>query len=481
MNSRKTILLAVTALPLLAIGGIAYLGSFTRMHADDFCIASSMNSMGFASSVSFWYAHWAGRFMYLVFSLLMSLTGPSGAAIFPVVLLALLFLFLAWALAPILRKANWPHPAILTLASAGTILLVLLTTAPNLFQSVFWRDGQINYSFPLLGLTLLAGIVVRAWLEPAWPAAVSIGLGLILAFISGGFAEIFDATQAALLALALVISLVLSDRKTRARLSPLLGAALLGAVVALILVVTAPGNQIRQEATGQTSNLARVIPLALRGGAIFMRDFLVQNRWWALGAVLVPFLAGWWLDPAPAALRSRIGWRGLWAQAWFRGLILLPLSALLLAVAACAPSAYALNSYPDERSIFIPRAVLVTAMVISGALLAVGLRRLNWLPHPALHLTLGRALPLVILMAALLAGGSSLWSTFQQAPEFQSYAQSWDKRDGILLAGRQQGLTEITVVGLHARFGIGDLRVEPDYWINGCMAGYYGYSAIRGR
>ena len=152
-----------------------------------------------------------------------------------------------------------------------------------------------------------------------------------------------------------------------------------------------------------------------------------------------------------------------------------------MAAAACAPSAYAMNAYPDDRSILVPQALLVLAAVLSSALLGTGLRRLGFLPDLAARPTLKRILPVAILAMIILASGYSLWETARQAPDFQSYAFLWDQRAAVLLNARQQGDTQITVYGLASRFGISDLEAEPDYWVNSCMAEYYGFSTIWGK
>ncbi len=481
MNSRKSILLAVTALFLLAIGGIAYLGSFTRMHADDFCIASSMASMGFFPSIVYWYNNWAGRYMYFVASHLISLTGPIGAAVFPLIVFTLLFLFLAWALLPVIRKANWPHPSLTALAGSGMIVLVLLCTAPNVFQSFMWRDGEINYSFPMIGVSLMAGIAVRAWLKPAWPTAVYAGLVLVLIMICGGFAETYSALQVGLLGVCFLLVLLFGRKENRIRLGWILGVGLVGAMIAFGFEYIAPGNFVRQQVLGPTSSLPQTIVYSVRGMFIFARDYVLLHRYWALAMMVCAFLAGWWLDPTPASPRLRIHPAMLWAQPWFRGLVLIPAGLAVVVIAACAPTAYAMSVYLADRSAAVPMFFLVSALIVCCALLGAGLRRLGWLPVPDAQPWLRLILPAAILVIVSWMSLSSFWNTIQQAPDFQSYAQSWDKRNVILLDGHRQGLTDITVVGLHNRFGIGDLRVEPNYWINGCMAGYYGYQAIRGR
>jgi hypothetical protein len=176
----------------------------------------------------------------------------------------------------------------------------------------------------------------------------------------------------------------------------------------------------------------------------------------------------------------------LWQQAWFRGLLLVPAAAYLVAVAACAPVVLGMNAYPDDRTIILPQTALVLGLVVSAGLLGLGLRRLGtplpgggWLrTSPAVS---SRVLPGVILAVCLLAAGFSLWGSAARAPELQSYARKWDERDSALRAARAAGQTALTVFGLENRDGIGDLHVEADFWINSCMAVYYGFSSLTGK
>ncbi len=55
MKPRPLILIALLALIVISLGALAYTGTFTRMHADDFCIAGTVKDMGIFRSISFWY------------------------------------------------------------------------------------------------------------------------------------------------------------------------------------------------------------------------------------------------------------------------------------------------------------------------------------------------------------------------------------------------------------------------------------------
>ncbi len=54
--------LAAGLLALVPLGAHAYLGTFSRYLADDFCTAQTLRRFGFAASQSYWYTSWSGRF-----------------------------------------------------------------------------------------------------------------------------------------------------------------------------------------------------------------------------------------------------------------------------------------------------------------------------------------------------------------------------------------------------------------------------------
>lgn len=493
MKLRIAPFLAAISLLFIPLAGLAYLGTFTRMHADDFCIGGSMINLGLWGGITQWYNHWAGRFMYFFASHLVSLTGPTGGAIFPVLIIVIWLWVLTWTLLPLVRRANWPYPRLLSATGAGLILLVLLSSLPSIFQSVYWRDGQVNYCFPLIGLTLLSGLILRVWLAnvPSKRAlTLSAEAAFILAFCFGGFAEAFDAMQAGALALGLVLMLLLSGKETRRRMLPVMAAALAGSLIALVLVVTSPGNQTRRDILGEGAGLVRVVTFSLRNAAVILGKFILWNPGWAVLAILVPAAGGMWLtevdvtSPVQGQIQTGLQWpalRELWRQNWLRGAILVPVSAFLLATAACAPVVMGMNAYPDDRTILLPQTALVIGVIVTSGLIGMGLRRMGWVPAPAKQPRLNRILPGLILVGLALAAGFSLWQTARQVPDLQKLASQWDQRHAFLLEARRQGQSDVTAYGLQNRSGIGDLRAEPEYWINACMAEYYGFSTLRGK
>ena len=91
------------------------------------------------------------------------------------------------------------------------------------------------------------------------------------------------------------------------------------------------------------------------------------------------------------------------------------------------------------------------------------------------------ALLVVILLVVLSAAGLSLLQTSAQVPLYRTFAQSWDERSQFIQEAARSGETEVTVPGGSSMFGVGNLNIDPDNWINKCMASYYQVDRIIGR
>ena len=483
MKIRPFFIWASGLLLVISIAGLAYLGTYTRFHADDFCMAGDAIHLGLASMLVKWYTTWTGRFMFILGTGLFGLGGPKLAGWLPALAAVTWLIGIAWAVLPLIKRSDWPHPRWLAILAAGLALLVLLSSIPNLFQSFFWQDGMVNYSLPLIGLTYCIGIILRAWLEHTHTLSTCIVL-FVLAFLCGGFTESFTAMEVALFTLALLISLILGDRPSRLRLSPILSAALLGGLAAMLVVVIAPGNLVRIQAVGgQASHpgLFRIITFSIRNMTHIFGKYFLKTPFWALASIIPPFLAGW-LFSVPTTGFSRI-WNlpALWKQNWFKGITLITLASLILVTAACAPVVYALNAYPDDRTIIVPQFAIVVSVISVSVLLGIGLRRQGVLPNPMENLSVSHALQVSILVTILFITGISFRHTISQIPEFQSYSKLWDERAVLIQQAALSGQTEVTVPGSYSRFTVADLATDPNNWVNRCMAYYYSIPQIRGR
>jgi hypothetical protein len=480
MKLRSIYVWAAFAFLLFALAGLAYLGTFTRFHADDFCMAADATHIGLVGMLPKWYATWSGRFMFILFSGLFGLGGPGFAGWLPALAEAAWLASLSWAVLPLFKRAGWPYPKRLSVVTGALGLLVLLSSTPNLFQSFFWEAGLITYSLPLIGLTFNCGLILRAWLQPAktWGSAIGV---FLLALVCGGFNEAFIALQVALFALVLCAGLIFGDRSRRRSQLPVLGAALAGGLLAMAIVIAAPGNQVRQGAVGDQPGLVRIVTFSIRNAAFIFGKFFIKTPFWAFLSLSLPFLAGWLFHPAgqdASHLQSSLKW---WRQGWLRWLVTVGLTAFVLVTAACAPVVFALNAYPDDRTIIIPQFVITCAVISASALLGTGLRGNKIIPDPRERPAVGRAIRAGMALILLAGVGYATWLTASQSPDFQAYARAWDQRAAVIQQAAAAGEADVTVAGLSARFGLADLNESPDNWVNRCMAYYYDIRNLIGR
>jgi hypothetical protein len=137
MKPRTSHSIIAAFLLLLPLCGLAYLGSFTRFYADDFCMAGDAMQIGLPGMLAKWYAIWTGRFSFLLGTGLLGLGGPNLAGWLVVFVLLIWLIALSWAIFPLLKKTGLPKLKTNAELVSALIVLVVLSTTPNLFQSFF--------------------------------------------------------------------------------------------------------------------------------------------------------------------------------------------------------------------------------------------------------------------------------------------------------------------------------------------------------
>lgn len=471
----------ISALALsLAVAGILAPGWYVRFLADDFCMAADARQMGLLEMLSKWYNGWTGRFAFILGTGLLGQFGPEFARIGLWLTGIVWLLAFWWAILPLFQRAHLPHPPLLAWLAASLFLVVLLASIPNVFQSFYWQDGMVNYTWPLIGLTLSLGLLARVgWAGmPILPAGAAL---FLLAFLGGGFTEAFSAMQIVFFGMALLTAFLATKGERRAQLLMVLTAALLGSLLALVIVVAAPGNAVRMQAVGleERPGLFRIVTFSLRNMAHIFGKYFLHTPVWALASIHLPFSAGWLFakgnrHPTPKRLTA------LLKQDWARWAALVTGTALILVTAACAPVVYAMNAYPDDRTIIVPQFVVVAAVMVVSALLGTGLRQTGWLASRG-SAVLSRWLPTAMLLITLAISGLSLWRSAMHLSEFRLFAQHWDQQAALIQQAIQEGKREIVVPGGDAFFEVANLGAEADFWVNRCMAEYYGVDAIIGR
>jgi hypothetical protein len=159
---------------------------------------------------------------------------------------------------------------------------------------------------------------------------------------------------------------------------------------------------------------------------------------------------------------------------------LVPLVSYILTASLVSPSVYVYGThgFPEPRALFPARFVLTLALMAEGFLFG-RLAARAMLARSGFQASSG----MIAASAALLVVTSlyPIWflqkeaRTLQQA---QGYARQWDERNSFLLEQQQQGNLDIVLDGIQPPGGLIELRQDPNFWVNQCVADFYDLNSI---
>ncbi|HEV7889670.1 MAG TPA: DUF6056 family protein [Pyrinomonadaceae bacterium] len=479
-NRRGRVILAaavaLVALLAAALAAHAYVGLFARYMADDYCTAGTVRTAGLLGTQRHFYLAWSGRFS---FTLTVSLLELLGTGIVPYLPLAALVCWVAattWAAYELLSHTLGRRPVLFSVLVAE--LIVYATVADNtggVFEALYWQTGMLTYVAPLVLLTTLAGFYARAVrrADVSAPGAASLAAFFASACYVGGFSETSAFMQIGAFAVACAATHFLADAGRRRRLFATLVAGLSGSVAALATVALAPGNNAREATLPAHSDLFTVIARALSNA--LTHAFTEHNygvtfapRW---AALLLACVLSFYLS-----LRSD---KSVGTPKRLRRMFWLAGSGLFVYFCCFFPASYAISAAPPPRALVVAQFVLVCTLVSLGWVAgeAAGayfnFKRLK--PQRALVASLAA---LVVLLSFGFA--ASARRTFALAGRARPLARLWDAHDAEIRARINSGEKSLTVPVAYNVGGTDVMTSDPDWYVNKCMAVYYGAYSITG-
>lgn len=155
----------------------------------------------------------------------------------------------------------------------------------------------------------------------------------------------------------------------------------------------------------------------------------------------------------------------------------LPFAGFLAIAAVMLPASYAQSSYPDGRVLIVAGFILAIMLALMGALLGLILSQAHRLAEEAMPAYLN-FLSAVLVFLVFLYPVYDAVKSYRQIPEYRAWALAWDERDAHIRQEKLAGESQIVALSLNAPGGMSELRIDPQDWVNGCMAMYYGVGSI---
>jgi hypothetical protein len=324
---------------------------------------------------------------------------------------------------------------------------------------------------PLLFLTGYGAIALTRISSKQQTSWGGLGLSAGITFAAGGFSETYVTLQViVILAFLTAVYIVIKGEARRSGIL-FLSAGLFGAIVSMILVITAPGNFGRLSFMPEPMALTEVVYSAFRDTFMFSKLSFYHNPLSSIITLLIPGLLALYL---PIRNHRQESFGAITRDQLIPFLVGIPIFAYIFIAGTLAPSYYATGVYPVERALITSQFVLMIAFTSWSLLVGIFLRR--YFVNDALHSPL-----LMLLIVVLLISGAydSSQKILSGLPEVQIYANLWDARDEYIRQEVALGAQEISAASLpHISPGLAELNADPNDWINRCLASYYGLSMV---
>lgn len=446
----------------ILIGLYAYIGSFSRLMGDDYCLLYNADRFGVFRSIWYWYLNWHGGFSASFTDSLLVIFGEKGMWLFVPASLLLWLGTTSFSFGMVLQNSLDRRYKIFTSLALGSVLIVVvLLWSPDIQQSLFWWAGLRKYVFPLVVASLYPGIYV--WFiqknRPKRETILWSVFSFIILFFVGGFSETFTTGQVALLFFVVSLRLVTNKLNFRDNSFTFLFSGLLGAVTALLIMAIAPGNSVRQGFFPPPPALFMLLKIASTSYIDFLmyipKSLIISAAF--VGAILGAINLG--MDTNHEEPPK------LWS------ICVILIAGLVIPLASFLPFAY-VASEP-----LVGRAMINPAYLFAAIFLYAAVQAGKWLTSKIKPVTRPRVfLGLTIVTFALIT--VSVWKYGQEfyylgrAPI--EYAEQWERSHEAIIHAKQAGDEIITIPVAHNWAGVLGPNDNPKYYVNQCMSRYYG-------
>ena len=403
----------------------AYLGSFSRMMADDYGLFATALKLSGRSNFRYWWENWFGSYSFI---LLGDVLAPLGAAsipsIFPALVILSWLLGTAWlarlALLALALDSRRASPFALLI---GCLMTAAAANALYTWEPLYYYSASARYALPVGILLILLAFMWEAARKPR--PRLQIGLAAIAlggaCFANAGLSEMQAVHQVMLLTgiLAGVFLLISPGPHTRLRL--LAASAWCGSALSLVVQLLSPGLTRRVQFALQRDwlpplhDLNELIPHSLATTFGFLAHPPSVLGFLLLLAAGAALMLGA-LEPAPPlAYRRRLRAAALVSLAVVVAFTVVPVVMGL-------------------RSIGIVYARVLTPVPLLQALsgLIVGVALGVEIRYGSQRAWMGRRgqtrLTILACIAAALISASIVVNQLRLLPSFSIYAQEWDAR-----------------------------------------------------
>ena len=411
----KTIIFCLAIIFTFSLISFAYIGSFTRLATDDYCIGWQAKEMGLIEAISYRYhlGHGGGgRYGYSFISILISrlpqIIYPwlTGVVIFLYLLAATLFIHKV--IINIFQLDNWG----VSIFIAENIILLSFYFAPNLFQVLYWKVGMLNYIFPIVLFLFFLNYQLKTYHKNTKYHFIPIGISFLSAFLIGAFNEALLTVQVVLLIIWGTIEWYL--HKNSLRFYKLL-AGIVGSGISLLAIYFSPSTRIRQSVfkNANSLNIYQIVSYTFIYTTRYIKNIIINQ----------PLLIGYLI--LLGLLFTLIVNKNNNKQNNIRLYIaIVSITIFLMLLGPFAAGVIGLGIEIEDRTKMVPLLIIITGTFIIGCILGLSI------PSKILK-NIKVYIPIILFSFSICVffNLDAIYQNVSQINSLRIYKQEWDKRD----------------------------------------------------
>jgi hypothetical protein len=453
------------ALVLLVPSGLVlaihmYLGSYTRLLADDFCSIYFARRLNMLRYMWYWYLNWGGRYSAIATDSFIETIGANGVRFVPFFVLLVWVIVMSAALHQALQKEVSRDRSLFTSLSVGIVFLfVLLSVSPKVHQVLYWWNAMRTYIPALISLTFHLGFLY--WLSGKQVTGKQVLLGSLFSFLialfSGGYNETFTAIQF----LFFMEVIVLGMLTKRIRLADpnfyFLAAAILGSVLSLGIMLMSPGTANRQGFFTPSPDILTTFNITLDGYLQYITGIFSTPE--KISALIGLALTATWIGTETKE-KSSHGW-------------LIPAtlaSGILLSFASLVPAAHGTSEMPAPRTFIVPTFTIVVSLFYAGLLTG------KWLAgRTVITKQINSGLMLFVAASMLFSSLMVAGMLYKDRETYIGFSQRWDQSNAQIIQAKLNGEESVTIPAPKNWAGLEEINDNPKYWVTQCYTLYYDF------
>ena len=458
--------------PLIWMGAILFLipniifiyqGFSARYWADDYCFSGFIEQFGFFRGLSAFYSTTSNRFSAFIFTALSELFGNKAIRFLPGFVILSTGVLLYLLIKKLMQLNQITEDSKNAFFFSQVILFFILYLSPNIDQSVYWRSGLTHYFLPIPVLLLL--LLLTNFSTDTWKGSKLRALFIfIIAILNAGLSESYAALQFGLFSLILVWSCAFLRKRMRKWDIINNGLVLFGTICAMTIMILSPGNSLRLNALQQAPNLFSIITISSSSAFNFIK-YSLRGLWLPFGILFVISLVAANISSLPEQLEIK-------GSSFLQIFLLISLSTFGLILCVCAPTAYGMMAYPEQRVLMLAHGLLVLGIFSFGIVIGIFLQKYK------LNSRIPTTIKLFVAIFLCLYPITNIKIQMEQISVYISRAKVWDERDTEIRFQMGQGNSVLKVRALDSFSEIAELSVDDQFWVNQCAANYYDVDSI---